>query len=168
MQIIRKIFIVILLLGSLSLVGCDVLLEDESPTKNAKDGVLEASGTVEVEDVTVSAEVSGTVAEVFVMQGDAVEVNTELFLLKDEMLDIQRKQALAALEATKAGLEMAVSTLESTKASLEVVEVQYELEWVLVRDEYQTERIEFWDRDQPNEFELPAWYYEKSEEINAA
>jgi multidrug resistance efflux pump len=148
--------------------GCDVIMAQE-------EGGLKASGVVEAVEVLISPEVGGKVAEVYAAEGDKVAAGDSLFLIENEILEAQLKQAQAGLGAAKASLDTAVAAklsaeaaLESAQASLDMANIQYELELALARVLDKPERIESWDEDLPGEFELPPWYFDKSEEIAAA
>jgi len=67
-------------------------------------GVLAASGIVEAEEVSVTTEIGGRVAEVLADEGDSVEEGGVLIRLDDALLLAQMAQAEAALEATEASL----------------------------------------------------------------
>jgi HlyD family secretion protein len=157
-----------LLIMSLASAGCDVLMAEKS------DG-LKASGVVEVVEVVISSEIGGRVVEVFVREGDRVGEDDPLFKLDDELLDTQKRQAVAALEAAQANLQaaqagrdLADATRHAAQAGVDLAMFQYELELATARLEDQPARIEAWDRDVPNEFDMPVWYFEKSETIAAA
>lgn len=72
-------------------------------------GVLEASGIVEAEEVSVTTEIGGRVAEVLADEGDVVEEGDVLIRLDDALLLAQMEQAEAALEAAEAALAQVVS-----------------------------------------------------------
>jgi HlyD family secretion protein len=57
------------------------------------DTPLVASGTLEVEEVTVAAQASGQVADLAVDEGDAVQSGQLLGRLADPVLDVQSRQA---------------------------------------------------------------------------
>ena len=57
------------------------------------DGPLVASGTLEVEEVTLAAQAPGQVAEVDVDEGDPVQADQLLVRLADPVLDVQTRQA---------------------------------------------------------------------------
>jgi HlyD family secretion protein len=157
-----------LLIMSLASTGCDALMAEKS------DG-LKASGVVEVVEVVISSEIGGRVVEVFISEGDRVGEDDPLFKLDDEMLDTQSKQAMAAyeaaqanLQAAQAGRDLAEAAQQATEAGFDLARIQYELELAIARLEDQPARTEAWDRDVPNEFDMPVWYFEKSEAIAAA
>jgi len=152
----------------LNVAGCDTFKDDEA------DGI-KASGVVEAVEVIVSPELGGRIAEVFVAEGDRIQEGDSLFRLEDELLDAQIQQAVATFEVTQVSLEMARAALKSAQAglnaataSLGVAEAQYELEVTAVRLEDQPLRVTAWDRDIPDEFSMPGWFFIKPELIEAA
>lgn len=169
MNSIRKvIYLIILLAFTLIIVGCDGLMADT-------DDLLEASGVVEVVEVQVASEIGGKVVEVFVSEGDQVQVEDPLFHIKNEILEAQLVQAQAALSAAKANLRTAramslsaEAALDAAKSSLELANIQYEAELMAARLQEQPSRTNAWDQSVPNEFDLPVWYFSKTEEIAAA
>lgn len=167
MQKIKKGLIILLSLAMLlGAVSCDALVE--SGLIESEVNGLVASGTIEVVDAMVSSELGGVVVEVYLGVGDTVEVGDQLFRLQDDVADAQYERATAALEASKAGLEFAEAALAAEQANVELAEIQYELELTVARLAEQEQRVAAWDRDLPDEFNLPAWYFVKSEEMSAA
>jgi HlyD family secretion protein len=67
-------------------------------------GVLAASGIVEAEEVSVTTEIGGRVAEVLAEEGDLVQEGDKLIRLDDALLRAQMAQGEAALEAAQAAL----------------------------------------------------------------
>ncbi len=162
------LLLVVLAFLGIAMVACDTLVQ------NGEDN-LKASGVVEVVEVIVAPEIGGRVVEVFVVEGDPVQKGEALFELDDELLNAQREQAVAAHSAAKANFEAAKSltgfaraAVESAHVGVEVAGIQYELELRLARLEERPTRTEAWERDVPNEFDLPVWYFEKAERLSAA
>ena len=166
MKMIKKSFKILLpLLLVLSFSACDVL-EKEGIIEPSQDG-LQASGTIEAVDVVVASEISGKVKEVFVQEGDKLQAGDPLFSLEDEGLTLQREQSEAEIAAAEASLASMQAGLESAKENLTYVQTQYDLALQVARLEDQPQRITLWNRDLPSDFDLPDWYFEKSEEIKA-
>ncbi len=143
--------------------------------KNGAADDIQASGTVETVEVMIAPEISGRVVDVLVNKGDSVAVGDPLFRLDDELLQAQRDQAVGALESANAGLQVAATGLEAAKssqtlaqASLDLAKTQYQAadEAALAADFKNREKS--WRKDVPYEFNLPAWYFEKSDQIKAA
>ncbi len=143
---------------------------------------LQASGTVEAVEVVVSPELAGRVIEVLVEKGDEVASGDLLFRLDDALLQAQRKRAEAALQASRDGLDSAQANLEivraglsASQATLQTVQIaaesarlQHQMAIDAARRAEQPTREAAWDQQVPEEFKLPEWYFDKSEEINAA
>jgi HlyD family secretion protein len=83
----------------------DQLLADLGlQTEATPAGVLAASGIVEAEEVSVTTELGGRVAEVLADEGNLVEEGDVVILLDGALLSAQMAQAEAALEAAQATL----------------------------------------------------------------
>jgi multidrug resistance efflux pump len=98
------------LVGALALLllvaGLTVWLLVRSAT--SAEGPLVASGTLEVEEVTLAAQAPGQVAELRVDEGDAVQAAQLLGRLADPVLEVQSRQATidpAQQQLTRAQLE---------------------------------------------------------------
>lgn len=122
---------------------------------------LRASGSVEAVEVVVAAEVAGRVELVMAGEGELVKVGDSLIILDDELLQAQRARAAAAVETAKAALRNA-------EANLAVMDVQAEITHRAARLEDLPARQDAWQVVAPGEFELPIWYFERPEEIEAA
>ncbi len=131
------------------------------PAGDEAGGPLGASGTIAAREVHIAAEMGGQVVEIFVAEGDPVEAGTALFRLDDALLQAQRSQAAAAVEVARAAVEAA-------EAQLAAARLQHRLALEAARLQDQPSRLELWRSPAPEEFTLPAWYFEKSEEISAA
>ncbi len=70
-------------------------------------GPLEATGTIEADDVRVASTVGGRVAEVLAREGERVEAGDVLLRFDTTDLELQVEQARAAVRAATATLEMA-------------------------------------------------------------
>ncbi len=122
---------------------------------------LRASGTVEALEVTISSEVAGRIDTVLVDEGDHVELGDLLFSLDDELLQAQRQRAAAAVQTAQA-------TLNSAQINLNLLTLQADLTRRTQRQTDQTNREDRWQTTMPSEFELPIWYFDRSDEISAA
>jgi HlyD family secretion protein len=169
MQPYRKIVqAVIVFVFILTAAGCDALT-------GAPNQGLQASGIVEAVNVNVAPQVSGTVAKVYVRQGDSVKVGDVLFQIQDDLLSAQRNQAQAAVDTAQANLDGAHKALDSTQAGLnsakaaaDVARIQYEMQRNAAHTANQSNRIQAWDQSTPSDFSLPVWYFQQSEQISAA
>lgn len=129
--------------------------------QSGKTGALTASGTVEAAEVLIAPELSGKVSEVLVNEGDMVKAGDVLFRLDDTLLQAQRNVAAAALDTAQA----ASQTAESAAA---VAKSQYDLALTATLAEQKANRNADWVVVQPAEFNQPAWYFEKSEQLDSA
>jgi multidrug resistance efflux pump len=155
------------------LAGCDSLPGDLFASQSG-DALL-ASGVVEATEVVIAPEVSGTVAEVRVQEGDSVAAGDVLFTLKDDLLQAQYDQAqaaheaaLASVETARAALELAQASLEAAQAGVDAAQAQYDLQLAAVREADAPAREDIWNQDTPAEFNLPGWYFDASEQLQAA
>ena len=137
--------IIIMIVMLLSLSGCDVLTQSDSPA-------LKASGVVEIMEISISTEIGGRVSEVFVEEGSEVTVGDTLFSIDDEELQLQRKQVVVNGEAAVVGAELAVlqarQALKELNENWPIQAAQYQVELAQARDAlkdanyYQTVRQE--------------------------
>jgi multidrug resistance efflux pump len=167
---ILKLITLILVMG---LVGCEGL-EDFEIMAPKEEGI-KASGVVETISVVVSPEMAGRVSEVFIDEGDQVTTGQSLFQLEDDLLLAQRQRAVAALETAianlamvEAGLESGQAVLEAAESSVEVAQIHFDMVLSQARQEVQPDRVLAWEQDNPDEFNTPVWYFDKTEVIAAA
>ncbi|MGB9672543.1 MAG: biotin/lipoyl-binding protein, partial [Anaerolineales bacterium] len=138
-------------------------------------GSFSASGTVEATEISIAAELSGKVQQVFVEEGQSVKAGEPLFALDDTLLAAQRQKANAAYLAAQANLKVAQSGLASAKSNLELaqanydlVQTQYQITVENVRRADEKQRAAYWHELVPYQFNLPVWYFDKQEQIKAA
>jgi multidrug resistance efflux pump len=131
------------------------------PGRVVENGALTASGTVSALQVSVAPEIGGKVVEVLVEEGQPVKYGDVLFRLDDAFLQAQREQTTAAVQMAEAGMSAAHAQLESAQT-------QYDLALQAARQQDQQNRLNTWQSEVPEEFNLPVWYFEKDEEITAA
>jgi HlyD family secretion protein len=67
-------------------------------------GAIEASGTIEAEEVIIASEFGGRVADVLADEGDEVDANDVLIRLDTSLVDAQMGEAEAAVVAARANL----------------------------------------------------------------
>jgi HlyD family secretion protein len=139
------------------------------------EGPLHASGTVEVVEVNLASEMAGRVLEVFVEEGSIVEHGDPLFSLDDEVLQAQRARAVLAyrtaetqLDSAQAAVETAEAALHASQVNSESLQIQYELILAAARLEEIPTRIASWNQRTPYQFSLPAWYFQRTEELLSA
>ena len=122
--------------------------------------VIKASGTISAPAVKVASEIGGKVTELFVAEGDTVHAGDILFRTDDKALQAQYAQAESAVQS-------AHTTIAAAKAQLAGAQIQYELALQAARVQEQEIRSQALLGDLAPEIELPTWYYEKSEKIEA-
>lgn len=129
-------------------------------TKNAQAGLLTASGTVETDQINISAELAGKVVEVLANEGDSVKALDVLFKQDDTLLKAQRTLAAASLDSANAASVTASAALDSAKA-------QYDLALITALNDEKSTRTADWSATNPTEFNQPAWYFNQSEKLTA-
>lgn len=115
---------------------------------------LKASGIISATEINIASQIGGTVVSVDVNEGSQVKKGDVLFQLDDALLQAQRDQASAAVTVA----EKAVNSAR----------IQYDIAVNNVRLQDQQNRINSWNIPQPEEFDLPVWYFDKEEKINSA
>ena len=126
-----------------------------------KNGGLQASGSIEAVDVSVSPEMAGKVTNVLADEGDVVEADAPLLYLDDSLLTAQRAVAVSQLDSALAGAQAAQTALDTT-----TYQYQIALEAALEQDK--ATRLKDWYTKDPNQFDQPEWYFTRDEQIRAA
>jgi len=80
-----------------------ILAELKIGTAQATYGIS-ASGTIEVEEVAVTSEISGRIVEILADEGDEVRAGEPIVRLDDALLQAYLEEAKAAVEVARAGL----------------------------------------------------------------
>jgi multidrug resistance efflux pump len=150
------IFVFLVILVLLSLSACDVFNNGDD-----ENGPIEGSGHIAARTVSVSPELGGRVVEVLADESDLVQQGDLLIRFDDEIYRAQYEQALAAVV-------VAETAIDTTQAQLEAALINYEMAVQGARYQEQPLRNASWLVSQPDEFVLPAWYYEKNERMAAA
>jgi membrane fusion protein YbhG len=127
---------------------------------SAANNVLTASGTVETTQISIAAEADGKVAVINVLEGEAVKQGEVLFTLDSTVLEAQRKVALVSMDSAKAAVTAAQNALNTARAQSQIT-----LENALSQDK-QT-RLRDWFAKDPKQFDQPAWYFSRTEQIQA-
>jgi len=122
---------------------------------------IKASGTISTNNVNIASELGGKVLEVNVNEGDSVQEGDVLFRLDDSLLAAQESQAKASIETARAALDTANAQYTSAQAQFDLIYQESRLQ------EKQTRNVD-WTVDPPEEFDLPVWYYQRNETIEAA
>lgn len=131
------------------------------PSRAGENGALTASGIISARQVAIAPEIGGKVVEVLVEEGQPVNTGDGLFRLDDALLQAQREQATAAVQVAEAAMSAAQIQQESAQT-------QYDLALLAARQQDQQNRVNTWQSEVPEEFNLPVWYFEKDEELTAA
>jgi len=142
--------IVILLLVSMLLVSC-------GPADSA---ALQASGLIEATEISVSPELSGRVAEVYLAEGDSVKAGDPILRIEDELLTAQRQAVMASVATAKAASQAAEAAYASAQT-------QYEITLEAARAADSSNRIQDWIGRRPDPFDQPNWYFTRTEQIPA-
>lgn len=85
-------------------------------------GRIEASGTVEADEVLIASEIAGKAAEVSAKKGAFVEAGESLLKLDDALLQTQRQRAVAALGSAAANLSAAQAGVKAAEAAQQVAQ----------------------------------------------
>ncbi len=119
--------------------------EDELP-----EGLIQASGRIEGDQITIAADVSGRIVELTAREGDLVEADQVLAHLDDRAVRArvaQAEKALAAADATvrRAEAEHAVgdATLDAGEKSLDVLRQEVPLQVEMADAELERARAEY-------------------------
>lgn len=115
---------------------------------------LEASGTFSARTVNIAPQIGGEVVSINVEEGQQVKAGDELFRLDNSLLKAQRQQAEAAVQLSEAALNTA--------------QIQYDLALNAVRMQDRENRVTGWGKSQPDEFDLPVWYFDQEEKLASA
>ena len=126
---IKKAISFILLLTSLSLVGC-------STNKTSNNNIY--TGTVESENFNISSEVTGKVNEITISEGSTVKFGDKIVQVDSKSFEIQKQQAEATLKIAKAKQtdvpdnakasikEEAQGAVDQAQASVDLAKLQIE------------------------------------------
>lgn len=115
---------------------------------------LKASGIISVTEINIASQIGGSVISVKIDEGSQVKKDDVLFRLDDALLQAQHNQASAAVTVA----EKAVNSAR----------IQYDIAVNNARLQDQQNRVNSWRTPQPEEFDLPVWYFDKEEKINSA
>lgn len=115
---------------------------------------LMASGIISATEIDIASQIGGTVVSIDVNEGSQVKKGDVLFQLDDALLQAQRDQASAAVVVA----EKAVNSAK----------IQYDITLNSSRLQDQQNRVNSWNSSQPEEFDLPVWYFDKEEKIISA
>lgn len=114
---------------------------------------LQASGTIEAVDVSISPEMAGKVTDVLADEADAVQADDPLLRLDDSLLAAQR--------------EVSVAQIESARTALAIVQHNYDVALQNALTAQQAATAKDWRFSAPDEFNQPAWYFMRDEQISS-
>ena len=140
----------------LLITGCSAL-----PINGNNNGNLNASGRISALQVEIAPEVGGIVREIHIEEGKTVQAGDVLFHIDDTLLQSQYDQAVAVVGVAEAAVESAKAQLVSAELQLEVV-----LQGVRQQEQLAVETA--WQEEQPDDFNLPVWYFADNEALAAA
>ena len=138
------------LILAFAVVGC---------TANGNEEDLTASGTISAASLDISPELGGRIEEIYVQAGDTVTTGDALYALDDEVMQAQYDQAAAAVDSAEAAHATALEQLNATEVQLDLAEMGARYEELTSTAAQET----VW----PDDFSLPAWYYQSGEELAA-
>ncbi|MDO9545840.1 MAG: efflux RND transporter periplasmic adaptor subunit [Pelolinea sp.] len=130
------------------------------PINGNNNGDIKSSGRISALQVDVAPEVGGIVSVIDVEEGNMVMAGDVLFRIDDTLLKAQYKQAVAMVG-------VAESSVESANAQLALIELQLELTLQGVRQQERVTIKSVWEKNQPDDFDLPVWYFFDTENLTA-
>ncbi|RLE05161.1 MAG: hypothetical protein DRJ13_02500, partial [Bacteroidetes bacterium] len=169
----KNITLILLTFLALIVAGCDSVSSNIGGGKDS-DRIM-ASGVIEADQIAIASELSGRVAEVLVETGTDVTAGDLVLVLEDSMLLTQKTQvqaqlesAVAQFEGAKAAEDAAQAFLRSAELGLAAAEIQYQQVLGQVQYSGLDDRVSDWNQNTPIQIDVPAWYYQKTEQISAA
>ena len=163
----KKIALVLLTLIVLILAGCDSISSDTVG--------ITASGVIEADQITIASELNGRVKEVLAEEGTKVTAGDLVLVLEDDLLFTQKSQvqaqlesAVAQLDGAKAAEDAAQAYLRSAELGIASAEIQYQQVLGQIQYSELDDRVSDWNESTPNQIDVPAWYFQKTEQISAA
>jgi HlyD family secretion protein len=144
----------LIIIFSIGLSACSTL-------NGANTTELKASGTISAREVDIAPQVGGQVVSVSFEEGAQVKAGDELFRLDDSLLRAQLNVAAAGVETAQAAVVMAEAGLAAAQAQYEAT-----LSSAYLQDSWKSANL--WQMSVPEEINLPAWYFQKYEYLDAA
>lgn len=93
----------------------------------ASNGKITASGTVEANSISVASEMVGKVAEVLVVEGEAVKAGQILVRFSNSLLEAQLNQALATQAQAQANYDLVAAGAPAEQRQASIASAQLEL-----------------------------------------
>lgn len=97
------------------------------PGATASGKTLQASGSIEATQITISPELNGKIQEVLVVEGQQVQAGELLVRFDPALLDAQLQQAQAALETARANHALVAAGPTSEQRQLAIAQAEGEL-----------------------------------------
>lgn len=129
-------------------------------TKN-RNGELTASGTITAREVNISPETAGVVREILATESDTVKAGDVLVRLDTTLLQAQ-------MDSSTAAMEIAAANVKAAEASLAAAQVQHQQVLTAAHQQDALNRVNLWKKGQPDEVDLPGWYFAKPERLASA
>jgi HlyD family secretion protein len=126
----------------------------------AQENGITASGTIDADTVRVASELSGRINHLSVIKGGAIQAGDIMFQLDDALLQAKYEQVKAQVAQAEAAVDLARQNQASA-------EVQYQLALDTSRTNSEQFEAGRWEESTLNDIELPNWYFQKSETIDA-
>jgi HlyD family secretion protein len=104
---------------------------------------------------------SAKVKEVLVEEGQPVKTGDPLLILDESLLAAQRQVA-------ESGVAAAHSALLSAQSAAALAQAQYDATLTAARAQEGAGRLADWNKQNPNSFDQPLWYFSHDEQIKAA
>ena len=152
---IKKVLLLVCVILVLLATACSGLPINGNNNRN-----INSSGRISAIQVDVAPEVGGIVSAIDVEEGNTVMAGDVLFRIDDILLQAQYDQTVATVG-------VAESSVESANAQLTLVKLQLELTLQGVRQQERVAINSVWKKDQPDDFDLPVWYFFDVENLNA-
>jgi HlyD family secretion protein len=122
---------------------------------------LKASGTISAREVNISPEIAGSVREVLVQESQAVKTGDKLISLDQTLLQAQ-------LDSSSAAVTLAEANVKTVQSALVTANIQYQLVVNTAQLQDAVNRANLWKKGQPDDVDLPGWYFKKSERMASA
>lgn len=124
-------------------------------------GELAASGTITSREVNIAPEIAGMVKEVLAAESDPVNAGDVVVRLDTTLLQAQMDSSSAAVDTAAANVKAAEAALASAGIQLQQV-------MTTAHQQDALNRINLWKKGQPDDVELPGWYFTKPERLASA
>jgi len=112
--------------------------KNDSAIVYAEDGTyIEASGMVESNSISLSSEITGTVVESLVKEGDSIKKDATIAIIENSNLKNQYDQALTNLHISEKNIEVLENSIDSLSLQNTDATLQAKYAYLTVKAEYQ-------------------------------